>query len=1110
MNTADYKDLEIQATPRRKWARWLVLAVLILMLVIVALGWFGRKYIAKQALTQWCHERDLVCEGHFDRLGPGGAVLSAVSVSSQGYTSFTADEVNAALDWNGLSPAITGIVVTAPNLRGTLDDRGVRFYGLEKLGQSNGSRGGGLPMPPVTITDGRLVLQTSAGEIGASVEMKGVFPSSGDLTIELDPVSLSGPEGTLVWSEGIVNIVARNGRLEGDITLDLEEADVQGFTASDAHLSAVLKAPLTGEGQTQLVWDGSLSQMIWGEDILQDVATNGRATLARLPEFSTDAIFDALENASAEVMAEAVTVAGMNGQSLDFKADLVGEQGLVTGPLNLSAEKVDGFGVKVGQGGLNGHLRRAADTGLTLKANTRLSDAELSPELREQLLGSITLPSVISAHGESLRVALDRALVLFDATGDISASSTADGWSFTAEGPAHVAAESGFEAKAESSGDAPWLTFSAGSVNLQGDLQASGGGLPVLRGKLETSVGPRGLSRLSARQLYIAPWRAGGKTLSASLDTLDYKDQSDGGMTLNVKGKAGFSGALAGFDFASATVSGNFLSTSDNSGLRISSVDKECLDFRVKNVGFGSVAIGPFATDICPEGESFLKSGNSVLTGAVTMGQVEFPVTLSSTQGKAAFTGARINLTSNRGARVTGRADKVALLLDVGDKVLDLGGEDLSLEIATRKGKPPAFSAQLGKTDFGGTLVPANVTASNFTFKGTTGDAGVRGDLQADGVLIQDYRDDPLYQPLAADFTATLEGGDLVMFGPVRLKSGDVVVADTLLHLDVLKMRGTAGVEGRNLSFMPGGLQPWRLSDRLRGVFTDARGNLTGSAEFDIDAGKINGIGEVSVSDFSFQTTRLGRVQGVNGTVEFEDLLALTTRPRQIIRVGALNPGVPLVNGEIMFQLVGGKRLAVDSAAFPFAGGELALAPFEWTLGGETQHVEMTAEAIELSELVKALKLPKTRAEGTVSGRFPINIDGTEINIRSARLKADAEGGHIAYLGETGESAASADPSARMAFQALQDFDFTVLELGLDGNVRDRITVTLVLEGVSRKGVTYGKDGQVLTGQPFLFNITVDSALGELLRNTQYYTSQKGLTDAVVKQVEEKRNSQAE
>ncbi|HBF91401.1 MAG TPA: hypothetical protein DDX09_09545, partial [Hyphomonas atlantica] len=169
-----------------------------------------------------------------------------------------------------------------------------------------------------------------------------------------------------------------------------------------------------------------------------------------------------------------------------------------------------------------------------------------------------------------------------------------------------------------------------------------------------------------------------------------------------------------------------------------------------------------------------------------------------------------------------------------------------------------------------------------------------------------------------------------------------------------------------------------------------------------------------------------------------------------------------------------------------------------------------TANGIELSKLVEVLKLPDTRATGTVSGSFPINVEGTDIFVRDARLKADEEGGYISYQGTAADSAGAADPNAKMAFEALQDFDFTVLELGLDGNVRDRMTISLILEGQSRKGIAYGNGNQVLNGQPFLFDITVNSALGELLRNAQYYTSQKSLTDEVVKQVTAKRLEEGE
>lgn len=285
---------------------------------------------------------------------------------------------------------------------------------------------------------------------------------------------------------------------------------------------------------------------------------------------------------------------------------------------------------------------------------------------------------------------------------------------------------------------------------------------------------------------------------------------------------------------------------------------------------------------------------------------------------------------------------------------------------------------------------------------------------------------------------------------------------------------------------------------------------MAATAHLDIDGGKITGNGEVSVSDFGFQTTRIGRVQGVNGKVKFANILDMTTEPDQVISVGAMNPGLPLNDGRIVFKLDGGKQLAVTTAAFPFAGGTLAMAPFTWTLGAETQSLEVTADGIELTKLVETLKLPDTEASGTVSGSFPLDIKGTKILIRNARLIADGNGGRLAYRGGAADQAASADESARMAFEALKDFDFTVLELGLDGDVRGNITVSLLLEGVSRKGITYGKSGQVLYGQAFQFNINIDSPLAQLFNSAKSLATQDTLTDIVVKQVKDQRDAETE
>ena len=1112
MNTPHYKDLEVEGSKpgkrRLNWGRWLVFALLVLLLLFAALGWLGRKYIARQALVQWCHDNALVCEANFERLGPGGAVISGVRVTAGEATPFSADEVVADLAWKGWTPSLSGVTVTGPELRGTLDERGIRFHGLESLGGSG--EGGGGALPPVKIADGRVILVTSAGEIGASIDLEGEFPRSGELQLVLDPVSLSGPEGTLIWSEGRVELVSRDGQLEGEAFLDLSEADVRGVRARDVQLTLLLEAPLSGEGDTQIVWDADLSEGAWGGYALSQASGAGRAVLDRLPSADANAVLNAIRQASAEARVSKVSGSSIAARDVDFEVHLDGASGDVAGPVLLSAAEVQIAQGRASTVDLSATLSRTPAAGLKVEGRLRAAEAGLGAATLDDLVARLSLPDLFAAHEASLAAALRRALVKFNAELPLTVTQEAGQWSILSAGPVELNAASALVVDIAPPPSGHWLVWAEAERSIRGAVSARGGGLPAMAATLDLSMGQAGLSHLQANDISLAPWAAGGRVFSANLETLDYARTEDGGIDLTASGRLGVAGNIAGLDLSDSTVSGDLILASAKDGLQVSTPGQSCLILDSEGVGFGGVSFGAFRAPICPETRHFLTPGKAGLSGSARLGDLTMPVAFSSSTGSIAFRNAVMDWAGGDTVSLSAVADAITLSLELEDSTLGIEGAQLRLGMATRRNASPIISARLGDTRFSGSLIPARVSSSDFRFDATLPKSRIDGSLSADGVVIRDLREDPLYQPMTADLTATLQGSQLEMVGPLRLVSNGITVADTLLKLDVSNLNGMAAIESRDLEFQPGGLQPWRLSDRLRGVFTDARGHLLASARFDIASGSLDGTGEVSVSEFGFQTTRLGRVQGVNGTVTFSDLMSLTTAPGQVISVASLNPGVPLENGQVVFHLVDGSEFRVDSASFPFAGGELALPAFTWTLGAETQRVEVTAEGIELARLVEILKLPNTQATGTVSGRFPIDVDGTQVMVRDARLKADAQGGHLSYAGSTGDSAAAADDNVRMAFEALKDFDFTVLELGLDGNVRDRMTISLILEGKSRRGISYGKGDQLVTGQPFLFDITVNSALAELLRNTQYYTSQKGLTDAVVEQVKAKRLEETE
>ena len=367
-------------------------------------------------------------------------------------------------------------------------------------------------------------------------------------------------------------------------------------------------------------------------------------------------------------------------------------------------------------------------------------------------------------------------------------------------------------------------------------------------------------------------------------------------------------------------------------------------------------------------------------------------------------------------------------------------------------------------------------------------------------MLITDIKADPIYRPITSEFSGTVGDNMLRITGPLNLRSSGTRLADAALDLDILKLDGTAKVTSRPLVFRSGGLQPDMISDRLTGLFTDATGNVSSDARFTIKSGKIAGTADLHIRNFGFQTTRLGRVTGINGTVSFADLMGLQTAPNQVFTLASVNPGIPLTDGRIVYDLREGGILHLDSVEFPFGGGQLAIAPFDWALEGglKDQSVAVKAEAINLTQLVEILKLPDTVATGTLSGTFPIVFTDNRVQIKGARLKSDEPGGRLSYTGGAVDAAAGQDANASLAFDALRDLRFEVLEIGIDGDLAGDMRADLLLVGENINPLPMGNRLTLPAGQAFEFAIGFDLPIGKLIENNLGFVSQQDLIDATV------------
>ncbi len=1065
------------------------------------LVWFLRKPVAEQALTAWCAERDLECDAKFTELDTSGITVSAVKVSSGTAVPAEASEVRADIRWTGLfTPQVTGVTVNGLSLRGTLDANGIRFGGLERLVQTGG---GGGKAPPVAIRGARILLDTPAGQTSATLNASGTLPGDGTLTLRLDPGELANGLARADLREGRLDVRAVGGAIDAELGLVVREAATSEIGLEDFDLLARAEFHEEAGHPASLEWSLRAARVASPDLRATDMRTSGRMEFAAMPGATLVEVMNELTSALFEVEASSLTLRGYTFDAASIKGELAGRDGDVSGPLIASTGMVTGPAGSATGVSLAGEMGRRETGAAAFDGKVSISGAALDDDLRAQAGAAFSLPGALSGHAGQLRLALDRALSGFDAETGISLQTDGAGFAVQAIGDGVLKAASGLNLTLAPNASGNWLSVKKDTVTAQGRIALAGGGAPSVAMDVQRFTRQPQAVTLEANAFTLSRWSVGGRVLAAKLKDLRLDSRPEK-LVLAGAGELSFAGDAGGVTLAPTRITGGLDAARDASGWRVQSSGAPCLEVNTGGLTLGAITLLPAELDLCPANGRFMRQG-PVPGGSALLGALSLPFTMESGTGVLELDGAAIDWTASGGFALTVRARDLGLPLKLGERTLTINGDAPRIDITTGKG-PAQIAARLGKTVFGGTMIPANVSAESFAFDGVSAASGVDGKVAGSGVLITDLNlADPLYRPVAAEFSGTLGDNRLRLTGPLELQATGTPLADAVVDLNVVKLDGTASVVSRPLVFRTKGLQPDMISGRLTGLFTAAVGSVSSDARFTIMGGSIAGKADMRVQDFGFQTTRLGRVAGINGNVNFADLMGLKTAPGQVLNVASVNPGIPLSDGQVIFDLREGGILHLDTVTFPFGGGKLAIAPFDWALDGglQDQSVAVTADRIDLGRLVEILKLPDTKATGTVSGVFPIVFTDNRVQIKDARLKADDPGGRLSYTGGAVDAAAGQDGNASLAFDALRDLKFEVLEVGINGDLAGDLRADLLLIGENINPLPMGNRLTLPAGQAFEFAIGFDLPLGTLIENRLGLISQQDLIDATLELLNE-------
>lgn len=1060
---------------RRLWP-WIAGIAFMIAVALSIGGWTGRTGLATGAYKSWCGQHGWTCTGRITQLGLGGLSAEDVTIRTDAGQPLTLPGLRATYDWPGpFRLRVLSVEADQPVIRGELDVNGVRFFGLETLFEPSSEPSSGEPpdLPIVTIRGGELRLSTEAGEIVGEVESTGRPLVDGEAALAFMPATLRQSGNEISWRSAEVLVAFEGGKALGEVTLDVDTARLEDMLIGRTGLRATL-SDATGD----LVFDWALSSeaLNLGSSALNGLGASGSARFSGFEAFSGSAVLEALTAASIVAEFDAAESGGMTAGQTELTLDLAAETGGLAGPLAMQANELGLADGRIGTLAATGRLSLSSSPDGTNRAagfagSVTARSVGLTPESSARLVSSLALPEPFVAHGDRLRSAARAALSDFEAGVHFEASHDGTAFEFTADRPTVISAASGLTASIEPVPGQPWLEMKPQGTTVSGVFAVGGGGFPVLSGRILEAVMTGDTYMATVSNTELSRWTVAGRSLWAKLDAgaIGFDER----LRVEVNGEVGLGGDMPGAVLGDTRLFGSIRAVEGEEGWRVETAGRDCVGFANAGLTAGTLVFEPVGLSLCPEGGRFLRTEKGRSVGRLVLGDLDLPFRTEDAEASLMIDDAALEWFSGDGFQFFVEGSSIALPVQFGEQTLTLDAARPNLSVSAGEG-PIGISANLGRTVFSGTLVPLDATADSFAYMGIAAPSGLTGEAAARGVRLADTGDDPAFQPLVSEITLLLEQDIATLSGRMSGEASGRTFATATMQVSLTDLNGTGRIDLEPLQFSPGGLQPYNLSERLRGVLTNANGLITGKADFLISGGEITGTGDVAVTGLSFDTLNVGSVRGVTGAIHFSDLLAVQTPPGQTVTIEEINPGLPLQNGRLQFQLLGPTQARLEEASWPFAGGTLRVLPTLWDIGAPKQSVSVAADNIELSDLVEVLAVPDLEATGTVSGVFPIDIEGANVYVRDASLKADANGGTLAYTGRATEAAAEANDFAEYAFDALQDLRFSVMEIGADGNLIGDMLVSAQI---------VGSNPDVLGGAEFAFNINVDSKLSQLLQS---------------------------
>lgn len=287
--------------------------------------------------------------------------------------------------------------------------------------------------------------------------------------------------------------------------------------------------------------------------------------------------------------------------------------------------------------------------------------------------------------------------------------------------------------------------------------------------------------------------------------------------------------------------------------------------------------------------------------------------------------------------------------------------------------------------------------------------------------------------------------------------------------------RGQAVLTLAPLNFTPGGLQPAALGPYSAEI-SQASGRLQAQSRLTWTSAGLDGTARIRASNLGFSYAE-ARLDGLNFDITLAGLQPPRTAEPQQLSIERLEAGFPPLTGIQAWVALrptagGTPSLLLQRVEANFAGGRARLVEGSADPTAQLYRARLELERLDLEVLLSLIGLEELSGQGRVSGTIPIELRENTISIDQGLLQGDGRG-VIAFRSPDARSALAAGGEAvSLMFDALENFHYEQLEIGLNKPPVGDTEVRLKL---------LGANPDVLEGHPFDLNINLETNAAPLL-----------------------------